>query len=54
MHYAWVKKGDLFSLRGDITQPLAFGLLILILLLLRVPVIRNWATGLRDRFKQAG
>jgi sulfoxide reductase heme-binding subunit YedZ len=51
LHYAWAKKGDLFSLRGDITQPLAFGLLILILLLLRLPVIRKWATGLRDRFR---
>ena len=37
LHYAWAKKGDLFSLRGDIQQPLAFGLLILILLLLRIP-----------------
>jgi methionine sulfoxide reductase heme-binding subunit len=51
LHYAWVKKGDLFSLRGDIQQPLAFGLLILILLLLRLPVIRKWAVSLRDRLR---
>jgi sulfoxide reductase heme-binding subunit YedZ len=51
LHYAWVKKGDLFSLRGDIQQPLAFGLVILILLLLRLPAIRRWATSLRDRFR---
>jgi sulfoxide reductase heme-binding subunit YedZ len=51
LHYAWAKKGDLFSLRGDIQQPLAFGLLILILLLMRLPVIRKWATKLRDCFK---
>ncbi len=51
LHYAWAKKGDLFSLRGDIQQPLAFGLVILILLLFRLPVIRKWASGLRDRFR---
>jgi methionine sulfoxide reductase heme-binding subunit len=51
LHYAWAKKGDLFSLRGDIQQPLAFGLLILILLLLRLPVLRRWVAGLRDRFR---
>ena len=54
LHYAWAKKGDLFSLRGDIQQPLAFGLLILVLLLLRLPAIRKWAAGLRDRFRRAG
>jgi sulfoxide reductase heme-binding subunit YedZ len=51
LHYAWVKKGNLFSLQGDIQQPLAFGILILILLLLRLPPIRIWATGLRNRFR---
>ena len=51
LHYAWAKKGDLFSLRGDIQQPLAFGVLILILLLLRIPAIRKWSAGLRDRFR---
>lgn len=54
LHYAWAKKGDLFSLRGDVRQPLAFGLLILILLLLRLPVIRSWAKNLRDKIRSPG
>jgi sulfoxide reductase heme-binding subunit YedZ len=51
LHYAWAKKGDLFSLRGDVRQPLLFGLLILILLLLRLPAIRTWAASLRNKAK---
>ena len=51
LHYAWAKKGDLFSLRGDIQQPLIFGVLISILLVLRLPVIRKWATSVRDRLR---
>jgi methionine sulfoxide reductase heme-binding subunit len=47
LHYAWAKKGNLFNLRGDILQPLAFGLVILILLLLRLPVIRKWTAIIR-------
>ena len=52
LHYAWAKKGDLFSLRGDVRQPLLFGLLILILLALRLPAIRKWAASQRERLKQ--
>lgn len=51
LHYAWAKKGNLFSLQGDIMQPLIFGLIILVLLLLRLPAIRNWATGLQQRLR---
>jgi len=51
LHYAWAKKGNLFSLQGDILQPLIFGLIILVLLLLRLPAIRKWATGLRQRLR---
>ena len=41
IHYAWAKKGDLFRLQGDILQPLLFGLLLLILLLLRMPKVKK-------------
>jgi len=51
LHYAWAKKGNLFSLQGDIQQPLIFGLIILMLLLLRLPAIRKWTTGLRERLR---
>ena len=49
LHYAWAKKGDLFTLSGDILQPLLWGLLLLLLLALRIPPVRRWAGGLRHR-----
>jgi len=47
LHYAWAKKGNLFYLSGDIQQPLLWGLLLLLLLALRLPPVRRWASGLR-------
>lgn len=47
LHFAWARKGDLFNLRGDILAPLATGLIVLILMVLRVPAIRRKAATLR-------
>lgn len=41
LHYAWSKKGDLFSLSGDIVRPLIYGLLLAVFLILRIPAIRK-------------
>jgi sulfoxide reductase heme-binding subunit YedZ len=41
VHYAWAKKGDVLRLQGDIIQPLIFGAVMVLLLLLRLPVIRK-------------
>ena len=49
LHYAWAKKGDIFRLSGDILQPLLWGLLLLLLLVLRLPPVRRWASGLRQK-----
>jgi sulfoxide reductase heme-binding subunit YedZ len=49
IHYAWSKKGDLFSLSGDIVRPLLLGLLVAILLIFRIPVVRQRVAGLRQR-----
>ncbi len=49
LHYAWAKKGNLFNLSGDILQPLLWGLLLLLLLALRLPPVRRWASGLRQK-----
>ena len=49
LHYAWAKKGDIFRLQGDVLAPLAAGLLVAILLLLRIPPIRSWISNLRSR-----
>jgi len=47
IHYAWAKKGSLTSLAGDITLPLASGLLVVLLLAVRIPAVRRWIVGLR-------
>ena len=54
LHYAWAKKGDLFSLRGDMQQPLIFGLVVLLLLLLRLPAIRKWVVDIRNKIRFPG
>lgn len=41
IHYAWAKKGDIFRLQGDIIQPLEFGLVLLLMLLMRLPQVQN-------------
>ncbi len=49
IHYAWAKKGDLFTLQGDILKPLLWGTLVLVLLLLRIPAIRRGVSRVRQR-----
>ena len=49
LHYAWARKGNLFTLSGDILQPLLWGLLLLLLLTLRIPPVRRWASNLRRK-----
>ncbi len=49
LHYAWSLKGDLFSLQGDVTQPLAFGLAVVLLLVARIPSLRRWISNQRNR-----
>ncbi len=41
LHYAWSKKGDLFSLSGDIIRPLIYGLILAVFLTFRIPAIRK-------------
>ncbi len=42
LHFAWARKGDIFRLQGDVLQPLAFALLVLILLVARLGVLLPW------------
>jgi sulfoxide reductase heme-binding subunit YedZ len=51
LHYAWAKKGNIFQLQGDILQPLLFGLLVIVLLLLRIPKVKASVRGWVDRIK---
>lgn len=41
LHYAWVIKGDVLTLQGDIWKPLIAGLVMALLLVLRVPPLRR-------------
>jgi sulfoxide reductase heme-binding subunit YedZ len=49
LHYALSKKGDIFHLQGDIVRPLIYGLVVLILLVLRLPFIRRFFASFRGR-----
>jgi sulfoxide reductase heme-binding subunit YedZ len=52
LHFALSKKGDIFQLQGDIVRPLVYGLIVLILLILRIPRIRKFFASLRNKHLQ--
>ena len=52
LHYAWARKGDIFRLQGDILQPLAFGVVVALLLLARLPALRRRAVRLRAHLQK--
>lgn len=54
VHYAWATKGDVLRLQGDVWQPLAFGLLVSFLLVVRIPFVRKWISNSRQRLNQRG
>jgi methionine sulfoxide reductase heme-binding subunit len=49
VHYAWAAKGDVLQLSGDTVQPFAFGLAVALLLLVRLPIVRQSVQRLRSR-----
>lgn len=49
LHYAWAKKGDLFSLQGDIIRPLIYAVVVTILLVLRIKPVKS---GLKKAWNQ--
>jgi len=49
LHFAWNKKGDIFTAQGDIAQPLFYGLIVIAFLLMRIPMVRKAIASLRDR-----
>jgi sulfoxide reductase heme-binding subunit YedZ len=49
LHFALSKKGDIFKLQGDIVKPLVYGLIVLILLILRIPRVRKFFASLRSQ-----
>lgn len=49
LHYAWSKKGDFFTLSGDIVRPLIYGLIFAVFLILRIPAVRKAVASLPTR-----
>ncbi len=41
IHYAWVVKGDVLRLQGNIGQPLLYGFIVALLLIMRLPFVRK-------------
>jgi len=51
LHFAWNKKGDIFTAQGDIAQPLTYGLIVIVFLVMRIPQVRRGIVSVRDRIK---
>jgi sulfoxide reductase heme-binding subunit YedZ len=49
LHYAWSKKGDIFTLQGDVIRPAIYGLIILIFFALRIPAARRFAANISGK-----
>jgi methionine sulfoxide reductase heme-binding subunit len=53
LHFSLAVKGDIFRLTGDLSQPLAYGSIVLILLFLRIPRVKRILIGLRKQLSFA-
>ena len=42
IHYVMVADGDILTLQGDVLEPLAYGLVLVAFLVLRLPFVRTW------------
>lgn len=49
LHYAWSKKGDFFALQGEIVRPLIYGLIVVLFLIMRIPLVRKLLASLQSR-----
>jgi DMSO/TMAO reductase YedYZ heme-binding membrane subunit len=49
LHYLWSKKGDIFSLQGEILKPAIYGLIIAIFLIVRIPPVRKTLSSFSTR-----
>jgi sulfoxide reductase heme-binding subunit YedZ len=50
LHFIWARKGNLFTLSGNILWPVLWGLVLLLLLFLRLAPVRRWVGGWRYKF----
>ncbi len=55
LHFAWARKGDLFSLQGNIWMPVFLGVMVMLMLTLRISAVRKTISGFRTRLvKRSG
>ena len=41
LHFLWSKKGDILTLQGEVLQPLVYGIIVAVFLILRIPTVRK-------------
>lgn len=51
LHYAWGKKGDFFSLSGEVSRPWAYAIVFIVLMILRIPAVRRFFASFRTRIR---
>ena len=51
LHYAFGQKGDVLQLRGNLIQPVVYGSITLVLLLLRIPQVKKTLLMLLDKLR---
>jgi methionine sulfoxide reductase heme-binding subunit len=51
VHFAWASKGEVLRLSGDILQPLLFGVGFVVLMVLRIPLVKERAARLVSGFR---
>lgn len=52
LHYAWVVKGDVLGISGDVLEPILYGAALALLLAVRVPPLRRAILRLRRQVGQ--
>lgn len=52
LHFAWSKKGSFFELQGEILRPLIYGLVVVLMLIFRIPIVRKGLVSFRTRYLQ--
>jgi sulfoxide reductase heme-binding subunit YedZ len=52
-HLAWVVKGNVSELQGDIWKPVLAGVVLTLLMIARIPRIRRWASAQRRKRRAA-
>lgn len=53
IHYTWAVKGSVGSLSENVIRPLLYGAFVVILLILRIPQVKNWVIAQRNSLRKS-